>query len=105
VKYIHFNKHIEISSSLLMADRGVNNLSCERGLREGFVRGVRCWKNSRKMKIKVLSRSEEETTRSKPTDIVKVHKNLDPIQHPFERAREYKRALNAVKVIFCKIFS
>ena len=36
----------------------------------------------------------------------KVHRNLDPRLHPLERAKEYKRALNAVKLhkVFAKPF-
>uniref|UniRef100_A0A0K2TPB1 Uncharacterized protein n=1 Tax=Lepeophtheirus salmonis TaxID=72036 RepID=A0A0K2TPB1_LEPSM len=35
-----------------------------------------------------------------------VHRNFDPAQHPFEAAREYTRALNAVKLekVFAKPF-
>ena len=32
------------------------------------------------------------------TDAVRQPRNLDPVQHPFERAREYTRAVNAVKM-------
>jgi WD repeat and SOF domain-containing protein 1 len=44
--------------------------------------------------------------RERPTDPLKVFKNLDPTYHPFERAREYTRALNAVKLekVFAKPF-
>ena len=27
-----------------------------------------------------------------------MNKNLDPVQHPFQKAREYTRALNAAKI-------
>lgn len=39
-------------------------------------------------------------------DIQRVHRNPDPILHPFERSREYQRALKAVKMekIFAKPF-
>ncbi|KAG0367763.1 WD40-repeat-containing domain protein [Gamsiella multidivaricata] len=58
------------------------------------------------MKVKVLSRSVEESTRQRSNDIHKVQRNLDPSLHPFEKAREYTRALNAVKVerMFAKPF-
>ena len=58
------------------------------------------------MKIKVLSRCEEEQTRSRTSDMYKVQRNPDPKLHPFERAREYTRALNAVKLdkMFAKPF-
>ncbi|KAJ3073439.1 rRNA-processing protein sof1, partial [Quaeritorhiza haematococci] len=50
------------------------------------------------MKIKTISRSEEEYTRERKNDIYKTQRNLDPALHPFERAREYTRALNAAKL-------
>ncbi|KAF8935014.1 WD40-repeat-containing domain protein [Dissophora ornata] len=58
------------------------------------------------MKVKVLSRSVEESTRQRSNDIHKLQRNLDPSLHPFEKAREYTRALNAVKVerMFAKPF-
>jgi len=49
------------------------------------------------MKIKTLSRNEEEFTRERKSDVQKVFRNADPKLHPFEKAREYIRALNAVK--------
>ncbi|KAF9990954.1 rRNA-processing protein sof1, partial [Entomortierella chlamydospora] len=57
-------------------------------------------------KVKVLSRSVEESTRQRSNDIHKIQRNLDPSLHPFEKAREYTRALNAVKVerMFAKPF-
>ncbi|KAF9913523.1 rRNA-processing protein sof1 [Lobosporangium transversale] len=58
------------------------------------------------MKVKVLSRSTEEFTRQRSNDIHKIQRNLDPTLHPFEKAREYTRALNATKVerMFAKPF-
>eukprot|EP01128_Nolandella_sp_AFSM9_P008651 TRINITY_DN5342_c0_g1_i1.p1 TRINITY_DN5342_c0_g1~~TRINITY_DN5342_c0_g1_i1.p1 ORF type:complete len:488 (+),score=67.41 TRINITY_DN5342_c0_g1_i1:90-1466(+) len=58
------------------------------------------------MKIKVLSRNEQSYTRERPTDMQRVHRNAAPQLHPFERAREYKRAVNAVKLdrVFAKPF-
>ncbi|KAF9366165.1 rRNA-processing protein sof1 [Mortierella sp. NVP85] len=58
------------------------------------------------MKVKVLSRSVEESTRQRSNDIHKIQRNLDPSLHPFEKAREYTRALNATKVerMFAKPF-
>ena len=50
------------------------------------------------MKVKAINRSETECTRERSQDLRKVHKNLDPALHPFERAVEYTRALNAVKL-------
>lgn len=58
------------------------------------------------MKVKTIARSEEDMTRERPRDTVKVHRNLDPALHPFERAREYTRTVNAVKLdkVFAKPF-
>lgn len=58
------------------------------------------------MKVKVINRSEEEYTRERSQDLRKVHKNLDPTLHPFEKAVEYTRALNAAKLdrVFAKPF-
>ncbi|EFQ98240.1 SOF1 [Nannizzia gypsea CBS 118893] len=49
------------------------------------------------MKIKALSRSAA-TQQTPGTNVQRVQRNVDPSQHPFERAREYTRALNAVKM-------
>jgi WD repeat and SOF domain-containing protein 1 len=58
------------------------------------------------MRIKVISRREQDYTREKPTDLIKVQRNVDPKLHPFEKPREYTRALNAVKLnkVFAKPF-
>ena len=49
------------------------------------------------MKIKALSRSAE-AYQPAGSSVPKAPRNLDPAIHPFERAREYTRALNAVKL-------
>ncbi|KAI9902167.1 hypothetical protein N3K66_003984 [Trichothecium roseum] len=49
------------------------------------------------MKIKALSRSVS-AHQPPGSDAAKVPRNLDSALHPFERAREYQRALNAVKL-------
>jgi len=49
------------------------------------------------MKIKALSRSAA-AVQAPGSDVSKVSRNLDPSLHPFERAREYTRALNATKL-------
>ncbi|KAL6860982.1 WD40-repeat-containing domain protein [Trichoderma novae-zelandiae] len=49
------------------------------------------------MKIKAISRSVS-ALQPPGTDTIKQPRNLDSAVHPFERAREYKRALNAVKL-------
>ena len=58
------------------------------------------------MKIKTISRTEEDYCRKTKHDITKVHRNRDPALHPFEKEREYTRALSAVKLdkIFAKPF-
>jgi len=58
------------------------------------------------MKVKCISRSQEEFTKERSRDLQKFHRNLDPDLHPFEKAREYTRALNAVKLdkVFAKPF-
>lgn len=58
------------------------------------------------MKVKTISRVEKDFTQEVQTDKVKVFRNYDPALHPFERPREYTRALNAVKLdrLFAKPF-
>lgn len=58
------------------------------------------------MKVKALSRSEFSTTRGCTGDLRKRHRNLDPIYHPLQRAREYTRAVTAAKIdrMFAKPF-
>ncbi|KND00822.1 rRNA-processing protein SOF1 [Spizellomyces punctatus DAOM BR117] len=57
------------------------------------------------MKVKTISRGESYA-RERSGDIYRVQRNLDPTLHPFERAREYTRALNATKLerLFAKPF-
>ena len=59
------------------------------------------------MKIKVISRIEEEHTRECKSDPIKIHRNLNPQLHPMHMATEYKRALNATKLdkVFAKPFA
>lgn len=54
-------------------------------------------------KIKTLSRA---TVQEAGSNVAKVPRNLNPEVHPFERAREYTRAVNAVKLerMFAKPF-
>ncbi|KAJ6787191.1 hypothetical protein PWT90_05579 [Aphanocladium album] len=49
------------------------------------------------MKVKAISRSVA-SQQAPGSDATKQSRNLDSALHPFERAREYKRALNAVKL-------
>merc|ERR1719375_1302301 len=57
------------------------------------------------MKIKVLQRSEKDYAPT-PGKITRHYRNPDPDLHPFERAREYQRALVATKMekMFAKPF-
>ncbi|CAG8443570.1 6187_t:CDS:2 [Acaulospora morrowiae] len=57
-------------------------------------------------KVKVLTRTASDYTRETTHDIHKIKRNLDPSLHPFEKAREYTRALNAAKLerMFAKPF-
>ncbi|OLL24693.1 Protein sof1 [Neolecta irregularis DAH-3] len=57
------------------------------------------------MKIKALSRSHEAYLPRKG-DHAPLSRNIDPALHPFEKAREYTRALNATKLdrLFAKPF-
>jgi DDB1- and CUL4-associated factor 13 len=58
------------------------------------------------MKIKTISRDEEEFTRENSTDHFKTHYSKDPTIHQFEKPREYIRAYNSAKMnkIFAKPF-
>lgn len=58
------------------------------------------------LKIKTISRTAEDYERKTKFDITKVFRNRDPALHPFERAREYTKALVATKLdkIFAKPF-
>lgn len=51
----------------------------------------------KKKKIQALTRTAD-TVNPPGSGVTKLPRNLDPAQHPFERAREYTRALNATKV-------
>jgi len=48
-------------------------------------------------KIKALSRSTS-SIQAPGSNVIRQPRNLDPALHPFERAREYTRALNATKI-------
>lgn len=50
------------------------------------------------MKIKTISRSSDNYVPVRADDTQRLPRNLDPALHPFERAREYTRALNATKL-------
>ncbi|SCV99583.1 LAFE_0A06392g1_1 [Lachancea fermentati] len=58
------------------------------------------------MKIKTISRSADDYVPVKSTQESQLPRNLDPALHPFERAREYTKALNATKLerMFAKPF-
>lgn len=50
------------------------------------------------MKVKALSRSQRTTQRECSGDLRKQSRNLDPVYHPMQRAREYTRAVTAAKI-------
>ena len=50
------------------------------------------------MKIKALSRDKTKMQRQTKTETVRVQRSLQPELHPFDKAREYQRALNTVKL-------
>ena len=56
--------------------------------------------------MKTISRSSDTYLPARNTEGQRLHRNLDPALHPFERAREYTRALNATKLerMFAKPF-
>lgn len=53
-----------------------------------------------------MQRDATEHTRTRPKELQRVTQNADPKFHPFEKPREYVRALNAVKTqrMFAKPF-
>ena len=50
------------------------------------------------MKLKTISRSFESSSRESRSELRKVHKNADPKLHPFEKAREFTRAVTSAKL-------
>lgn len=58
------------------------------------------------VKVRVIDRPTGQFVRETKNDLHRIHRNYDPSLHPFETAREYQRALNAVKVdrMFAKPF-
>ncbi|CCF60166.1 hypothetical protein KAFR_0J00980 [Kazachstania africana CBS 2517] len=58
------------------------------------------------MKIKTIKRSSDDYVPVKSTQESQLPRNLNPELHPFERAREYTKALNATKMerMFAKPF-
>ncbi|KAG8641350.1 DDB1- and CUL4-associated factor 13 isoform X2 [Manihot esculenta] len=58
------------------------------------------------MKVKVISRSDDDFTRERSQDLQRVFRNFDPNLRPQEKAIEYARALNAAKLdkIFARPF-
>jgi WD repeat and SOF domain-containing protein 1 len=50
------------------------------------------------MKVKTLKRAAGSADRECSGDLRKEHRNLNPVHHPMQRAREYKRAVNAAKM-------
>jgi len=58
------------------------------------------------VKVRVLSRKTENFERQSRLENNRVFRNFDPLLHPFERAKEYQRAVNATKLdkVFAKPF-
>ena len=58
------------------------------------------------VKIKTICRDSNDYQRKTNTEIVKVYRNTNPKLHTIQKAREYIRALNAVKLdkVFSKPF-
>ena len=58
------------------------------------------------VKIKAICRDSNDYKRKTNTEIEKIYRNTNPKLHPFQKAREYIRALNSVKLdkIFSKPF-
>ncbi|XP_059481822.1 DDB1- and CUL4-associated factor 13 [Neocloeon triangulifer] len=58
------------------------------------------------MKVKVICRNPDHYLRETKNDLHKMQRNYDPDLHPLEAPREYKQALNAVKLerVFAKPF-
>ena len=56
--------------------------------------------------FKLLSRDVLVDYKELPHDVARVHLSRAPENHPFQQAREYKRALNAAKLerVFAKPF-
>eukprot|EP01029_Cantina_marsupialis_P028174 TRINITY_DN775818_c0_g1_i1.p1 TRINITY_DN775818_c0_g1~~TRINITY_DN775818_c0_g1_i1.p1 ORF type:complete len:456 (+),score=120.99 TRINITY_DN775818_c0_g1_i1:69-1436(+) len=61
---------------------------------------------ARKLKVRTISRLEEDFTKKRSDDLLKVMRNKDESIHPLQRAREYQRGLNAIKIdkLFAKPF-
>jgi hypothetical protein len=57
-------------------------------------------------RVKVIARNPTDYTRERSQDVFKLARNADPALHPLERAREYRRAVNATKLerVFAKPF-
>jgi WD repeat and SOF domain-containing protein 1 len=58
------------------------------------------------VKVKTICRAREALGKDSTQDCPKLSKNTDSILHPFAKAREYTRAVNAAKLerIFAKPF-
>ena len=63
-------------------------------------------KHPQTMKIKTIARSTADYQRERVSGVERLQKNKDPRLHPFEQAREYTRAVRAVKLdkMFAKPF-
>ena len=50
------------------------------------------------VKISAISRDRREFTREHKSELMRVQRSTQPELHPFEKGREYVRALNATKL-------
>ena len=50
------------------------------------------------VKIKAISRDSRDFTKGSSSEMAKVHRSMQPELHPYQKSREYVRALNAVKL-------
>lgn len=50
------------------------------------------------MKVKALSRDKTQFQRQSKSEVVRVQRSLQPELHPFDKGREFQRALNTVKL-------
>jgi len=58
------------------------------------------------VKISTICRTDKDFERDTKHDIVKVHRSTNPDLHPFQKAREYQRAVIGAKLdkMFAKPF-
>jgi WD repeat and SOF domain-containing protein 1 len=95
------SKHSPVADKIMEDSTGVSSATSSSSTAAGLASLSRP-----QMKIKVISRSKLDYVRQSDKDMHKVQRNFDPRLHPFEKAIEYTRALNATKLdkVFAKPF-